>query len=260
MRGLLLGLAAVLLLQESPAALAAEDVFNPYRHKILATSQRLADGEKILLDKLGGQTHSLQKEVAFRPDWKSEVYPVVFGNKEAPDEILVLLDYAVPESQSVWQEVLTASRSLDPGRVKIVVMGKSREKYAVELMGGAVWLARQRPDLAREYLRLTLERWNRTKQAQRQREGKARPFQYEYDAVASPTEYPILYSVLKQLLPDSSEKTQFEVWKGAYNAGNVNCYQAVDAAYYYHVNVPAVIVNGKPLSRPVAAAIIGALR
>lgn len=262
MRGLFWGIAAILLLMpESCLALAANDVFNPYRHDMLATSSVMAETDKRLLDQIGGQRYSLQQEVRFRPHWKSEVYPIIFGDPDAPGEILVFLDYAVPQSQKLWQELMLASHSLDPRQVKIVIMGKSREKYAIELMGGAIWLARQQPKLVFDYFRLTLDRWNSMKQLQRQREGKARPFHYEYDAVAAPTDYPILYIALKQLLPTISEDAQRTLFKDAYNAGNVNCYQAVDAARYYDVkSFPAVVVNGRLLSSPAAAQIVAATR
>ncbi len=235
--------------------------FNPYVQSKLASSRGISDEQAAALKSLGAHAMTMQAEAGYRKHWKEEVYPVVFGNKTANNEILVFLDYASPESRRVWQEVLKASRMIDGSRSKIVVFGNSREKYGTELMGGGIWVSVNRPRQALDYFSYTLSRWNEVKARQARQRGRAVPFVYEYDATASPTEQPILYSFLEKVRPPVPAGDLPDVVKYSYDAGNVNLYQAVDAARYYGVKkLPAVVVNEQPLSSVTAQAIVSALK
>lgn len=235
--------------------------FNPYIQSKLASSRGTSDEQTAALQFLGGHTMTLQAEAAHRRNWKEEVYPVVFGDRAASNEILVFLDYASPESQRIWQEVLKASRMMDASRNKIVVFGNSREKYGTELMGGGIWVSYNRPQQAMEYFTYTLSQWNDIKARQIRQRGRAVPFVYEYDATASSTEKPILYAFLEKARPPVSAKILPDIVKYSYDAGNVNLYQAVDASRYYGVQrLPAVVVNERPLSTVTAQTIVSALK
>ncbi len=235
--------------------------FNPYVQSKLASSRGTSDEQAAALKFLGAHAMTMQAEAEYRKHWKEEVYPVVFGNKAANNEILVFLDYASPESQRVWQEVLKASRMIDGSRSKIVVFGNSREKYGTELMGGGIWVASNRPKQALDYFTFTLSRWNDVKARQVRQRGRSVPFVYEYDATASATEQPILYSFLEKVRPPVPAKELPDIVKYSYDAGNVNLYQAVDASRYYGVKkLPAVVINEHPLSNVTAQAIVGALK
>ena len=58
-----------------------------------------------MLQKMGGRATSIEGEAAYRPQWKQELYPVLFGDPKAPHEVLVLLDFASPQSEKVWHDV-----------------------------------------------------------------------------------------------------------------------------------------------------------
>ena len=125
------------LLGSTGCASAEGNRYNPYLQSRLPALGLNGESEEIARA-LGGKASSLQDEAAHRKNWKEEVYPVVFGNRKASNEVLVFLDYANPESRRVWAEVVAASRKLDPKNSKIVVMGKSSEPYGTELMGGEI--------------------------------------------------------------------------------------------------------------------------
>lgn len=233
---------------------AAGNDFNPYMRQRLPSAA--SNKSKETLRAMGARPATLQEEAAHRRHWKKELYPVVFGSPTAAGEILVLLDYAAPASERVWQEVVKASRGLNPGRNKIVVFGDSREQYGTELMGGGIWTAHARPERAMEYFVYTLGRWNSAKDSLK-RQGRARPFIYEYDATASSTEMPILYSFLSEVRPAIPSDSHVDIVRYSYDAGSVNQFQAVEAARHYGVRtLPAVIVNGSVLNNPTAEAIM----
>ena len=214
-----------------------------------------------MINQMGGTVTSIEGEAAYRPQWKAEIYPVVFGDPKAPHEILVLLDFAAPESAKLWHAVSEASRSLAPAQCKIVVFANSHEYYGTDLMGMAIWIAHNRPGQAMSYLTYALDRWNSVKAAQKKAHGKAVPFNNEYDATVQSADYPIHYSYMARLRPPVSANQELAVAKYCYNAGNVNLYQAQQISQFYGVKrLPAVVVDGSPLSSVSSGAILKALQ
>lgn len=233
------------------------NAFNPYVQSRLPAEEMNSES-KALLAPIGGREATLQEEASHRKNWKEEAYPVVFGNRKAANEIMVLLDYASPESEALWREVVRASKMLDPGKSKIVVFGNSREQYGTELMGGGIWTVCMRPEKSMEYYTFTLNRWNSAKARQKQ-QGISRTFSYEYDATAGPTEKPILYAFLEQLRPPVPGETQVDIVRYSFDAGNVNLFQAVTVARHYGVErLPAVVVNDTVVQKPTAEKIVAA--
>ena len=251
---------ALMLLGCSHGATAAGgNKFNPYMQSRLPAGSMQAEAESMLKE-MGARAPSLQDEVQHRPRWKEEVYPVVFGDRKAGNEILVFLDYAAPQSEALWQEVVKASQSLDPRSTKIAVLSRNSEKYGTELMGGGIWMAFMRPQAAMHYYSYSLNRWNTVKNQQAQKGGK-RVFTYEYDAVLNATDQPILYAYLHQVQPPVPGKEHVEIVRYAYDAGNVNLFQAVTAANAYGVKqFPAVVVNDKLLGQANAQSIVAAVK
>ncbi|WP_300898132.1 hypothetical protein, partial [uncultured Desulfovibrio sp.] len=171
------------------------NAFNPYMQTKLPNTRELtAEGQR-MLGAMGGAMPTIEGEAAHRRNWRDEIYPVVFGERTAPHEILVLLDFSSPRSAEVWKAVVKASRSLSPQQCKIAVFGNSTENYGTDLLGLAIWIAHSRPGQAMPYLTYALDRWNEVKAAQR-RAGNVRTFKNEYDATASATDYPIHYGYL----------------------------------------------------------------
>ena len=239
-------------------ALAGGNEFNPWIQSRLP-AQKLSAADRDIVASMGGKAMSIQDEAAHRPQWRTEAYPVVFGNRTSAGEILVFIDYANPQSAALWQEVINAVPKLNPQTCKIAVFGNSAEKYGTELMGAGIWLAVNRPAQGMDYFRHTLNRWNEIKAAQRQ-QGRVKRFDYEYDATLTAQDFPMIYTYLQGLKPPV-ESFDKELTKYCYDAGNVNLYQAASMAGYYGVSrLPAVVVNGKRLSNPSAAAIVQALR
>lgn len=233
--------------------------YNPYVQSRLPGGNVDEEKSKMLKD-MGASASSLQDEVKYRPHWKEEVYPVVFGDRKSPNEVLVFIDYAVPQSETLWQEVVKATRQLNPQTTKVVVLGKNSEKYGTELTGGGIWASYMRPRAALQYFTDSLSRWNTVK-AQQRRKGKPRPFVYEYDATVSSTDQPILYAFLGRVQPPVPDKDHVDIVRYAYDAGNVNLFQAVSAAQHYGVqNFPTVVVNGSIISQPTAQKIVDAVK
>lgn len=238
----------------------ATNRYNPYVQSHLPSS---APPEEIsqVIEKMGGKSTTIQDEASHRKYWKEELYPVVFGDKKAPNTIMVLLDYAAPQSQHVWNDVVQATGRLDPHKVQVVVFGNSSEQYGTELMGYGIWMSFMRPKQAMSYYTYTLAQWNDVKRRQAATNGKARPFQYEFDGTAGATERPFVYNVIDKLRPPLSDKQQVELVKYAYDAGNVNLYQAVEVAKYYGIQqLPAVIINDVVLKQVTVANILNALK
>uniref|UniRef100_UPI0026129734 hypothetical protein n=1 Tax=uncultured Desulfovibrio sp. TaxID=167968 RepID=UPI0026129734 len=236
------------------------NAFNPYMQTKLPNTRELtAEGQR-MLGAMGGAMPTIEGEAAHRRNWRDEIYPVVFGERTAPHEILVLLDFSSPRSAEVWKAVVKASRSLSPQQCKIAVFGNSTENYGTDLLGLAIWIAHSRPGQAMPYLTYALDRWNEVKAAQR-RAGNVRTFKNEYDATASATDYPIHYGYLSRLRPPVPAADELDVARYCYDAGNVNMYQTTQLCRYYGVNeLPAVIVDGRPLGKVSADAILKALR
>ncbi len=234
------------------------NAYNPYMHSRLPSKQFSGESAD-LVESMGARASSLQEEARHRQLWKQEVYPVVFGEARAPSEIIFFLDYAKAESAALWGHIVTASRSLDPRTSKIVVMAKNSEQYGTELMGGGIWVAHNRPSSALEYFTYTLQRWNAAKNALAGK-GLRRSFVYEYDATSSSSEQPILYSYLESVRPQIPTGQIPGIVKHAFDAGNVNMYQAVTASEAYDVDVfPAVVVNGRRLKNVSAQGILKAV-
>ena len=214
-----------------------------------------------MINQLGGKVTSIEGEAAYRPQWKTEVYPVVFGDPKAPHEVLVLLDFAAPESARVWRAASEAARSLSPAQCKIVVFANSSEYYGTDLMGMAIWIVHNRPGQAMPYLTYALERWNSVKAAQKKARGKAVPFHNEYDATVQSTDYPIHYSYMARLRPPVPASQELAVAKYCYDAGNVNLYQAQQISQFYGAGrLPAVVVDGTVLGSVSSAAILKSLQ
>lgn len=245
----------------SAQAPAGANVFNPWMKNTLPNTRELSAEGRIMVGSMGGAAQSIQREAAHRAHWREEVYPVVFGDKQAPHEIIVLLDFADPDSEKVWAQVRKAARSLSPEQAKIVAFGNSRENYGTDLMGLAIWISYSRPAQAMPYLDYALQSWNTVKAAQRKTRGKAVPFRTEYDATAKASDFPIHYSYFSRLNPPIPAAQQPDVARYCYDAGNVNMYQASQLASYYGVKrLPAVIVDGRILDTPDAGDITAALK
>lgn len=236
------------------------NVFNPYMNDKLPNLRKsTAEGEK-MLDELGARKQTIEGEAAHRQNWREEIYPVVFGERKAPGEILVLLNFSDPESENVWEQVVKASKALNPSQCKIAIFGNSKENYGTDLMGLAIWLAHARPGQAMPYLSYALKRWNEVKAGQK-RTGNLKKFTNEYDATVTPQDFPIHYGYISTLKPPIPHNQELSVAKYCYNAGNVNMYQETQIAKYYGVGkLPAVIVNGKVLGKASADAILQALK
>ncbi len=241
-------------------AMAGEaNLYNPYMHKRLP-SQNLNNDSKDMAKSIGAKGSSLQDEASHRQYWRQEVYPLVFGNAVAANEIIVFIDYAHPNSEMVWAQVVQAVKNLNPQTNKVIVFAKNSEQYGTELTGGGIWVAHSRAPYAMDYFSYTLRRWNEVKRAL-QAAGIKRPFVYEYDATATKKDYPILYSYLNLVKPSLSAAEHAMVTKYAFDAGNVNMYQATMAATEYDVEqFPAVVVNGDSLDRVSAQSILDALK
>ncbi|MDR2573290.1 MAG: hypothetical protein LBC94_02905 [Desulfovibrio sp.] len=237
------------------------NAFNPYMNDVLPDTRRLSAESEQMIKRMGASAHRIEGEIAYRRHWREELYPIVFGDARALHEILVLLDFAAPQSEKIWQAVAEAARSLSPARVKIAVFARSGENYGTDLMGFAIWLSHSRPDQAMPWLSHALARWNAVKVEQKRLKGRAASFNSEYDATAQPSDYPMLYEYMSRLRPAVAPERELEISKYCYDAGNVNLYQAVQISGYYGVkSLPAVIVDGKPLAAPSAAAIAQALQ
>lgn len=234
--------------------------FNPYlRKKLPNTRQLSADGAK-MLGALGGKMQTIEGEAKHRKNWREEIYPVVFGDRAAPHEILAVLDFSSPKSEQDWKAVVAASKSLQPKQCKIVVFGRSSENYGTDLMGMAIWLAHERPGQAMNWLTYALSRWNAVKAAQKS-SGKVKKFTNEYDATATAQDYPIHYGYLTKIQPPIPAKQELSVARYCYDAGNINMYQATQVCQYYGVSkLPAIIVDGKVLSKVTADSILAAVR
>lgn len=236
------------------------NVFNPYMREKLPNIRQMTNEGHQMLNSMGAGIQSIEGEAAHRKNWREEIYPVVFGERTAPHEIIVLLNFAEPESAEAWQAVVEASRSLTPAQCKIAVFDRSSENYGTDLMGLAIWIAHSRPGQAMPYLTYALEQWNRVK-AEQKKQGKLKAFTNEYDATASAQEKPIHYNYFSMLKPPIPQSQETAVARYCYNAGSVNKYQANQICQYYGINsLPAVIVDGRELKKITSSAILDALK
>ena len=239
---------------------AKANAFNPYLRSSLPNLRTNDSESQAMLQKMGGKDTSIEGEAAYRPQWKQEIYPVFLGDPKAPHEVLVLLDFASPQSEKVWQAVAEASRSVSPQQCKVAVFANSKEYYGTDLMGMGIWISHSRPGQAMQYMTYALSRWNEVKAAQKKTSGRAGPFNNEYDATANGTDFPIHYGYMTKLRPPVAAAEEMAVAKYCYNAGNVNLYQAQQVAQYFGVKgLPAVIVDGNVLSSVSASSIVKAM-
>ena len=177
------------------------NMFNPYMRESLPNLRAATLDNQRMLAQLGGDVPRIEGEAAHRPHWRQELYPVVFGDARAPHEIMVLLDFAAPQSEKVWQAVAEAGRSLPPQQCKIVVFANSKEYYGTDLMGLAIWISYSRPGQTMPYLSYALSGWNAVKAGQKRAHGRAVAFNNEYDATVSGTDYPLHYAYFSRLRP-----------------------------------------------------------
>ncbi|MBQ7586320.1 MAG: hypothetical protein IJU40_08750, partial [Desulfovibrionaceae bacterium] len=173
-------------------AVGGADTFNPWRQKTLPSSRGLSKDGRSIVTSMGGHAQSIQREAAHRPHWREEIYPIVYGSPNSVHEVLVLIDFAKPESESVWKEVVKASQSMSPSNAKIVVFGKNSELYGTDLTGLMIWISHARKGQAMNYLSYALARWNAVKAEQRKL-GRVKNFANEYDSTAKTSDYPIHY-------------------------------------------------------------------
>lgn len=244
---------------ESAVSGARANAFNPWLNEKLPNLRPLSDDGAKMLGSLGARAQTIEGEAKHRKNWRDEIYPVVFGDRKAPGELIVLLNFSSPESEKVWRAVVESSKSLQPSQCKIVVYGRSQENYGTDLMGLAIWLSHSRPGQAMSWLTYALSRWNEVKAAQKAA-GKLKQFTNEYDATATAQDFPIHYGYLSHIQPPVPASQELAVAKYCYNAGNVNMYQATQVCQYYGVSsLPAVIADGKVLGKISAASILSAL-
>ena len=234
--------------------------FNPYMNEKLPNTRQLSAEGSRMLGELGAKAQSIEGETRYRKNWREEIYPVVFGDRKAPHEIIVVLNFSEPACEQLWQAVVEASKSLQPSQCKIVLYGKSDENYGTDLTGLAIWLAHSRKGQAMPWVSYALSKWNSAKAVQKSA-GRVKKFTNEYDSAPTPQDMPIMYSYLSQLNPPVSASQELALSRYCYNAGNVNMYQATQVCQYYGVSrLPAVIVDGRVLSSVTPEAILAALR
>ena len=246
----------------SGGAVGKANLFNPWMQERLPNTRELSEAGQAMLPQMGGSAQRIEKEAAYRAHWREEIYPVVFGDRKAPHELMVVLDFANPASAALWKRVVEASRSLNPAQCKIVVFANSRENYGTDLMGLAIWISYERKGQAMAYLTYALDRWNEVKAGQKKTRGKAIPFTNEYDATVQSTDFPIHYAYLQRLNPPVPASREMDVTSYCYDAGSVNMYQAVQLARYYKLSgLPALIADGTVIpASSSASAIVSALR
>lgn len=234
--------------------------FNPYMREKLPNTRQLSASGARMLNELGAKAQTIEGETRYRKNWREEIYPVVFGDRKAPHEIIVVLNFAEPECEKLWQQVVQASKSLQPAQCKIVVYGNSSENYGTDLMGMAIWLSHARKGQAMPWITYALNAWNRVKAAQKSL-GRERKFTDEYDSTANPQDFPILYGYLSRVQPPVPASQELTLSKYCYNAGNINMYQATQVCQYYGVKqLPAVIADGHIIRNVTADAILAAVR
>jgi len=236
------------------------NAFNPFMRESLPNLRDNSPEGQAMLQQMGGRTTSIEGEAAYRPQWKHEIYPVFYGDPTAPHEVLVLLDFASPQSEKVWQAVAEASRSVSPKQCKIAVFANSKEYYGTDLMGMGIWISYSRPGQGMAYMSYALSRWNEIKAAQKKARGRVVAFNNEYDATVKSTDFPIHYSYMTKLHPPVASSEELVVAKYCYNAGNVNLYQAQQIEEFFGIkHLPAVVVDGSVLSSVSAHSILKAM-
>ncbi len=233
-------------------------IFNPFIHSRLPSSEASPE-KQAMLKQLGGKSSNIQDEVAKRPRWREEVYPIIFGPKSGKHEVLVFIDFSKDSSLGVWRELIAAKDKMNPKDTTVAVFGVSGEKYGTELMGCGIWVSYAYPAQGMAYFNHVLTSWDAAKKAQVKKYGKAKNFVYEYDSVSSDDEQPFIYSFMNKFkLPDGDLT---EVIKYGFDAGNVNAFEARNVAANYGVKTfPGIVVDGAALKNPKASDILKALK
>ena len=244
----------------STNASATANLFNPYIQAKLPNLRSMSPEGQAMLAAMGGKQQSIEGEAAHRPNWRDEIYPVVYGDPRSAHEILVLIDFANPKSEDVWREVAKASKSISANQGKIVLFAKNSENYGTDLTGLAIWIVHSRKGQVMDYIDYALDSWNTVKSKQK-KQGKVKTFTNEYDATVGPKDMPIHYSYFSKLRPVIPANEEINVARYCYDAGNVNMYQTTQIMEYFGVkNLPCVIVDGKILSNVSAKNIIDAMK
>jgi hypothetical protein len=151
------------------------NLFNPFLRQSLPNLRAGSPEAVAMINQLGGKVTSIEGEAAYRPQWKTEVYPVVFGDPKAPHEVLVLLDFAAPDSARVWRAASEAARSCRRP-VQDCRFCQQQRILRHGLMGMAIWIVHNRPGQAMPYLTYALERWTASRRAEKgPRQGRALP-------------------------------------------------------------------------------------
>lgn len=212
-------------------------------------SSRSVKGEDAkILQAIGGKPRSIAADAAHRPHWREELYPVLQGSMTAPHEVLVVLDMASPKARTVWAKVREVAAGMPQEKARFVFFGKSRELYATDLTGLAIWAARERKGQAMEYVTWALKRWDEVKAGQKAA-GRVKAFNNEYDAVVTRKDYPMVFVAMERFKPAVPSKDQSGLARYAYDAGNVNLYQTTEVCAYYGLDDGCgVIVDGRVVS------------
>ncbi len=257
--GLFLGLAMCC----QPARVLADNdanAFNTFTGRELPSSRTPKGEEAEILRQMGGRPRSIAADTAYRQNWRQELYPCLWGSVRAPHEVLVLLDFASPASRPLWEAVVGATRKVSPDKARVVLFGRSAEPYATDLVGMAIWASMERQGQAMDFVSWALRRWDEIKAVQRNK-GIRRIFRHEYDAVASPRDYPMTFTAMTRFKPPVPEQQQSELARYVYDAGNVNMFQATEVCTFYKAgSTPALVVDGVVYTKMTAEQLTSLLR
>ena len=96
-----------------------------------------------------------------------------------------------------------------------------------------------------------MQRWDSIKQGLK-KQGKARPFHNEYDAVLTRKDYPMVFVAMEKCFkPRVAAAEQSNLATYAYEAGNINLFQASEVCRYYELKSQSgLIVDGEVLDNP----------
>lgn len=247
----LAALASALLFGSTSVQAADANAFNPYTGKPLPVTRQVKGEEAKILSALGGTPRSIAADAAYRANWKEEIYPILKGSTASRHEVLVVIDFADPKSRQIWQQVARVAKSTPDASARFVLFGKSAELYATDLTGLAIWACRERKGQAIDYVTWAMQRWDSIKQGLK-KQGKARPFHNEYDAVLTRKDYPMVFVAMEKCFkPRVAQAEQSKLATYAYEAGNINLFQASEVCRYYELKSQSgLIVDGVVLDNP----------
>lgn len=247
----LAALASALLFGSTSVQAADANAFNPYTGKPLPVTRQVKGEEAKILSALGGTPRSIAADAAYRANWKEEIYPILKGSTASRHEVLVVIDFADPKSRQIWQQVARVAKATPDASARFVLFGKSAELYATDLTGLAIWACRERKGQAIDYVTWAMQRWDSIKQGLK-KQGKARPFHNEYDAVLTRKDYPMVFVAMEKCFkPRVAAAEQSNLATYAYEAGNINLFQASEVCRYYELKkASGLIVDGEVLDNP----------